>query len=172
MRVIISGGAAIDPAILQFFNDIGIIAVQGYGLTECSPMAALNPDVPKDMRNASVGHLLPGMEVKVVDKDENGIGEICFKGGNVMMGYYKNPEATAEVLKDGWFYTGDLGYVDNEDFIYITGRKKNVIITKNGKMYSRKNWNIFSAKSHTLQRAWYGERMAKTALTIRPSSQQ
>ncbi len=133
MRVIISGGAAIDPAILQFFNDIGIIAVQGYGLTECSPMAALNPDVPKDMRNTSVGHLLPGMEVKVIDKDENGIGEICFKGGNVMMGYYKNPEATAEVLKDGWFYTGDLGYVDNEDFIYITGRKKNVIITKNGK---------------------------------------
>ena len=133
MRVLISGGAAINPEILQFFNDIGIISVQGYGLTECSPMAALNPDVPKDMRNASVGHLLPGMEVKIIDKDENGIGEICFKGDNVMMGYYHNQEATDKVLVDGWFHSGDLGYVDNEDFIYITGRKKNVIITKNGK---------------------------------------
>ena len=133
MRVLISGGAAINPEILQFFNDIGIISVQGYGLTECSPMAALNPDVPKDMRNASVGHLLPGMEVKIIDKDENGIGEICFKGDNVMMGYYHNQEATDKVLVDGWFHSGDLGYVDSEDFIYITGRKKNVIITKNGK---------------------------------------
>jgi len=133
MRVVISGGAAIDPAILQFFNDIGIIGVQGYGLTECSPMAALNPDVEKDMRNASVGHLLPGMQVKIADMDENGVGEICLAGGNIMMGYYKNPEATAEVLKDGWFHTGDLGYVDEDDFIYITGRKKSVIITDNGK---------------------------------------
>lgn len=133
MRMLISGGAAIDPAILQFFNDLGIAAVQGYGLTECSPMAALNPDVQKDMRHTSVGHLLPGMEVKIVDMDEEGVGEICFKGGNVMKGYYNNPQATEEVLEDGWFHTGDLGYVDEEDFIYITGRKKNVIITKNGK---------------------------------------
>ncbi len=133
MRVIISGGAAIDPDILQFFNDIGIIAVQGYGLTECSPMAALNPDVEKDMRNSSVGHVLPGMEVKIVDMNEDGIGEICFKGPNVMMGYYNNQEATDEVLIDGWFHTGDLGYVDEDDFVYITGRKKNVIITDNGK---------------------------------------
>ncbi|MBQ1391499.1 MAG: AMP-binding protein [Firmicutes bacterium] len=133
MRVLISGGAAIDPDILQFFNDIGIIAVQGYGLTECSPMAALNPDVEKDMRNKSVGHLLPGMGVKIIDKDEDGIGEICLSGGNIMMGYYNNPEATAAVLKDGWFHTGDQGYVDDQDFIYITGRKKNVIIADNGK---------------------------------------
>lgn len=133
MRVIISGGAAINPEILQFFNDIGIIAVQGCGLTECAPMTALNPDVLKDMRNASVGHLLPGMEVKIEDRNEEGIGEICYKGANVMLGYYKNPQATAEVLKDGWFYSGDLGYADEENFIYITGRKKNVIITKNGK---------------------------------------
>ncbi len=132
LRVIISGGAAIDPEILGFFNDLGMIAVQGYGMTECSPMVALNPDVHKDMRNASAGHLLPGMEVKIDSPDEEGIGEICFKGGNVMMGHYNNPETTAEVLKDGWLYTGDLGYVDAQNFIYITGRKKNVIITKNG----------------------------------------
>lgn len=133
MRVIISGGAAIDPEILEFFNQVGFVSVQGYGLTECSPMAALNPDRHKYMRNASVGHLLPGMDVKVVDKDEQGIGEICLKGRNVMLGYYNQPEETAKVLRDGWFYTGDLGYVDEEKFIYITGRKKNVIITANGK---------------------------------------
>lgn len=133
MRMLISGGAAIDPAILWFFNDIGIQAVQGYGLTECSPMAALNPDVEADMKLSSVGHLLPGMDVKIADPDDEGVGEIAFRGGNIMMGYYNNPEATAEVLRDGWFYTGDLGYVDADDFIYITGRKKNVIITDNGK---------------------------------------
>ena len=133
MRVLISGGAAIDPAILQFFNDLGFIAVQGYGLSECAPMGALNPDNPKYMRNSYVGHILPGMQVKIVDKDEDGIGEICLKGDNVMLGYYKNPEETARTVRDGWFYTGDQGYVDEEDFIYITGRKKNVIIASNGK---------------------------------------
>ena len=133
MRVLISVGAAIDPAILQFFNDLGFIAVQGYGLSECAPMGALNPDNPKYMRNSSVGHILPGMQVKIVDKDEDGIGEICLKGDNVMLGYYKNPEETARTVRDGWFYTGDQGYVDEEDFIYITGRKKNVIIASNGK---------------------------------------
>lgn len=133
MRVLISGGAAIDPAILEFFNDLGFIAVQGYGLSECAPMGALNPDRHKYMRNASVGHILPGMEVKIENKDEEGIGEICLKGDNVMMGYYNLPEETAKVIRDGWFYTGDQGYVDEEDFIYITGRKKNVIIAANGK---------------------------------------
>jgi len=133
LRMIISGGAAIDPDILDFFNDIGISAVQGYGLTECSPMAALNPDTLKNMRSNSAGHLLPGMDVKIINRDEEGIGEICLKGSNIMMGYYNNPEETAKVLVDGWFHTGDLGYVDSEKFIYITGRQKNVIITKNGK---------------------------------------
>lgn len=146
MRVLISGGAAIDPAILQFFNDLGMIAVQGYGLTECAPMAALNPDQHKYMRNASVGHLLPGMEVKIEDKDEDGIGEICLKGPNVMLGYYKNPQATAEVIVDGWFHTGDQGYVDDEDFIYITGRKKNVIITANGKNVFPEELEYYLAK--------------------------
>lgn len=133
MRVLISGGAAIDPAILQFFNDLGFVAVQGYGLSECAPMGALNPDQHKYMRNASVGHVLPGMKVKIEDKDDDGVGEICLKGDNVMLGYYNMPEQTAEAIRDGWFYTGDQGYTDDEDFIYITGRKKNVIIASNGK---------------------------------------
>ena len=131
MRMLIVGGAAINPDILQDFRDFGITALQGYGLTECAPMGALSPDLyPK---NKSVGRAFPGFDIKIVDKDENGTGEICLKGGNVMLGYYKNPEATAEVIKDGWYYTGDLGYLDKEGYLYITGRKKNVIITKNGK---------------------------------------
>ena len=109
-------------------------------------MAALNPDQHKSMRNASVGHVLPGMEVKIDDKDEDGIGEICLKGPNVMLGYYRMPEATAEVIKDGWFHTGDQGYVDEEDFIYITGRKKNVIITANGKNVFPEELEYYLAK--------------------------
>ena len=133
MKILISGGAAINPKVLEFFNDIGFIAIQGYGLTECSPLAALNPDRSWLMRSDSAGHVMPGMEVKVVNKGNDGVGEIVFKGPSVMLGYYNNKEATEEVLRGGWFYTGDLGYVDNDGYIYITGRLKNVIITQNGK---------------------------------------
>lgn len=133
LRIIISGGAAIDPQILEFFNDLGFLAIQGYGLTECSPMAALTPGKKKFIKNSSVGHVLPMDMVKIEDAGEDGIGEICIKGDNVMLGYYENPEETAEAVVDGWFHTGDLGYVDEDDYIYITGRKKNVIITPNGK---------------------------------------
>ncbi|MCQ2547824.1 MAG: AMP-binding protein [Clostridia bacterium] len=131
MHVLIVGGAAINPDILKFFREVGILALQGYGLTECAPMGALSPDwAPKD---ASVGRKFPGTDIKIDNPGPDGIGEILLKGGNVMLGYYKNPEATAEVIKDGWYYTGDLGYLDSEDYLFITGRKKNVIITKNGK---------------------------------------
>lgn len=131
MRLMICGGAAINPETLDGIREFGIMALQGYGLTECSPIGALNPD--KAAKSASIGRALPNFDMKVVDINEEGIGEICLKGGNVMLGYYNMPEATAEVLKDGWFYTGDLGYIDSEGYAYITGRKKNVIITKNGK---------------------------------------
>jgi len=132
MKVIICGGAAIDPDVLQGIRDFGINAVQGYGLTECAPICALNPD--KYPKNNAAGYPPPGFELKIHEPDpETGIGEICAKGGNIMLGYYKNPEATAEVLKEGWFHTGDLGYIDEDHFVHITGRIKNVIITKNGK---------------------------------------
>lgn len=130
MHMMIAGGAAIDPEILQFFRDLGIMALQGYGLTECAPMAALNPD--DNPRNDSIGHILPGDEAMIADKNEEGIGEICLKGPNVMMGYYHMPEETKKALVDGWFHTGDLGYMDGS-YLYLTGRKKNVIITRNGK---------------------------------------
>ncbi|NLB24499.1 MAG: long-chain fatty acid--CoA ligase [Clostridiales bacterium] len=132
LRMLISGGAAILPSILDDVNDWGVTALQGYGLTECAPMCALNPD--KNAKSDSLGYIPPGMEFKVYEADpETGIGELCVKGGNVMLGYYNNPEATAQVIRDGWFNTGDLGYVDKEGYIYLTGRKKNVIITANGK---------------------------------------
>lgn len=132
MKVIICGGAAIDPNVLQGIRDFGVNAVQGYGLTECAPICALNPD--KYPKNDSAGYIPPGFDIKIYNPDpDTGIGEICTKGGNVMLGYYKDPEATAEVLKDGWFHTGDLGYLDEDRYVHITGRKKNVIITKNGK---------------------------------------
>jgi long-subunit acyl-CoA synthetase (AMP-forming) len=132
---IICGGAAINPDILKGLGEFGLGSLQGYGLTECAPICALNPE--KAPRPDSAGYLIPGFDGKIVDGEpdpETGhiIGEICVKGDNVMIGYYKNEEATREVLVDGWYHTGDLGYIDETRFVYITGRKKNVIITKTG----------------------------------------
>lgn len=131
MRMMICGGAAINPQILEDLQSFGIMALQGYGLSEASPMGALNPE--NKPKSNSCGIAFPGFDAKISNPGTDGIGEICLKGDNIMLGYYKNPEATAEVIKDGWFYTGDLGYIDDEGYIVITGRKKNVIITKNGK---------------------------------------
>ncbi len=131
MRMMICGGAAINPDVLQGIRDFGIMALQGYGLTECAPMAALNPDTAP--KNTSIGTYFPGFELKVFETNEEGIGELCVKGDNVMMGYYQMEEETAKVIKDGWLHTGDLGKIDDEGYAYITGRAKNVIITKNGK---------------------------------------
>ena len=129
----IAGGARVDPKVLAFFRSMGIPCLQGYGLTETSPMVALNPDQWKYMRNDSAGKLFQFTECKIIDKDEEGNGEICFRGPMVMMGYYKNPEATAASMENGWFHTGDIGYLDDDNYVYITGRKKNVIIAANGK---------------------------------------
>ena len=131
MRMMICGGAAINPEILEDLQSFGIMALQGYGLSEAAPMGALNPE--NKPKSISCGIAFPGFDARINEPGADGVGEICLKGDNIMLGYYKNPEATAEVIKDGWFYTGDLGYIDDEGYIVITGRKKNVIITKNGK---------------------------------------
>ena len=131
MRFVIAGGAPFDSKIERKFNEFGIHMVQGYGLTETSPVIAAEND--KYAKYGSVGIPMKHTEVKIVDKDEKGIGEITVKGPNVMLGYYENEEATNEVLQDGWFHTGDLGYLDKDGFLFITGRKKDMIVLKNGK---------------------------------------
>ncbi len=131
MRLIISGAAGLDKTVSKGFNELGIRVIQGYGLTETAPVISAEND--KYIKYGSVGFPMKNVTVEIVDKDENGIGELRVKGPNVMLGYYENEEATKEVLQDGWFYTGDLGYIDEEGFIFITGRKKNVIVLKNGK---------------------------------------
>ena len=131
MRLIVAGGAPLEKRIAQGFNDFGIHLVQGYGLTETSPVISAEND--KYIKPGSVGIPMRSMKVEVVNKDQDGIGEIRVKGPNIMLGYYENEEATNAVLRDGWFYTGDLGYFDEDGFLFLTGRQKDVIVLKNGK---------------------------------------
>lgn len=131
LRYIIAGGAALDKEVTEFFNSIGIRVIQGYGLTETAPVIAAEDY--RLVKPGSVGRALPGVEIEIVDKDENGIGEVRAKGSNIMLGYYEDPERTAEVLKDGWFHTGDLGFFDKDGTLVLTGRKKDMIVLKNGK---------------------------------------
>ena len=131
MRFIISGGAPLDKKVAQGFNELGIEVVQGYGLTETSPV--ISAENAKKKRYGSIGFPMENVDVEIINKDENGIGEIRVKGPNVMLGYYENEEATKKVMKDGWFYTGDLAYKDKDGFIFLTGRQKDMIVLKNGK---------------------------------------
>ncbi len=131
IRFVVSGAAALDREVASALNDFGILTVQGYGLTETAPVASAESE--DKARNGSVGLQLPGVQVEIENQNEDGIGEIKIKGPNVMLGYYEMEEETAKVIKDGWFYTGDLGYKDKDGYIFITGRQKNVIVLKNGK---------------------------------------
>ncbi len=131
IRIFIVGGAAPSPEVARGLRALGFTFLQGYGLTETSPIVALNR--LRRFRDAAAGLPLPSLEVSIVDRDAEGRGEITVKGPSVMLGYYKNPEATAQVLKDGVFHTGDYGFVGADGFLHISGRKKNVIVAANGK---------------------------------------
>lgn len=131
LRVFIVGAAAVNPEIANTFDKLGLNSLQGYGLTECAPLVAGNTDFFK--RNDSAGLPIPNVEYKIDNPNDEGVGEIIVKGPNVMIGYYNMPEETYKVLKNGWFHTGDLGKIDENGFLFITGRCKSVIITKNGK---------------------------------------
>ena len=131
LKMIICGGAPLDPTLVQGLRQFGINVLNGYGITECSPTVSINRD--RYYRDGSVGLVLPTCEVAIREPNENGYGEITVRGTTVMKGYHNNQEATDEVLRDGWFATGDLGYLDSDGFLFITGRKKNLIILSNGK---------------------------------------
>ena len=132
IRICISGGGPLPASTFKQFNQLGIDFVQGYGLTETSPIINLNPIF--DYIESSVGRVLPGVEEKIVDPDSDGNGLIYIKGSMVMQGYYKNPEATAEILtEDGWLNTGDIGHLDHRNYLYLTGRQRNIIVTEGGK---------------------------------------
>ncbi len=132
LRLIISGAAGLDKEVWKGFNELGIQIIQGYGLTEASPVVAA--ENAKYGKKGSIGFPIKGVQVKILNKNELGIGELAVKGENVMLGYYENEEANKEIFtEDGWMLTGDLAYIDKEGFIFITGRKKNVIVLKNGK---------------------------------------
>lgn len=131
LRAIISGASALDPKVARAFNNFGILTIQGYGLTETSPVLAAENE--NCIRYGSIGFPMPGVSLKIDNPNEQGIGELIAKGPNVMLGYYENEEATKESIIDGWFHTGDLAKKDKDGYFFITGRKKNVIVLKNGK---------------------------------------
>ena len=141
IKLFISGAASLEPSIEEKFRRLGFNMVQGYGLTETSPVVAIGNK--KYHKTGSIGKCVPSDEVKLLDINKDGIGELAVKGPNVMLEYYENKEATEKVLKDGWFQTGDLARIDEEDYIFICGRKKSVIVLKNGK-------NIFPEEMETL----------------------
>lgn len=142
-RIFMNGAAALDPEVEQAFTDLGFFITQGYGLTETSPVISAGND--KYIRSGSVGRVFPSVELKIANPNEEGIGEVAVKGPSVMLGYYQNEEANKEVFKDGWFHTGDLGYMDKDGFLYLTGRKKNVIVLGNGKnVYPEELENLVS----------------------------
>jgi long-chain acyl-CoA synthetase len=156
MRLLIAGGAAPDPKVSKFFREVGFNIIQGYGLTETSPILALNK--VENFKDAAAGLPLPGVEIKINNPDKKGVGEIYSRGLNNMLGYYKNPTATKETFENDWFKTGDLGYFDEDGFLFICGRKKNVIIANNGEnVFPEEIEDILDRNQFVLECMVYGE---------------
>lgn len=141
VRLFVAGGAALDPEAEKGFNALGFTMYQGYGLTESSPVIAAEDD--KYQRLGSIGKAFPSLDVKIAEPNEEGVGELLAKGPTIMLGYYDNEEATKETIEDGWLHTGDLAKIDKDGYIFICGRKKFVIVLKNGK-------NIYPEELETL----------------------
>ena len=131
LRVVLYGAAPMDKVTIEWYNDLGIELIQGYGLTESSPV--LTAESSDRKRAGSIGIPLKNVEIKIDNPDKDGVGEILGKGPNIMLGYYENEEATKKALTDGWLHTGDYGYIDEDGFIFVTGRKSDVIVLRNGK---------------------------------------
>lgn len=141
IKLLISGAAALDKEIEEKYRNLGLNLVQGYGLTETSPVIGVGTN--QNHRAGSIGKAVPSVEAKIVNPDKDGMGELIVKGPSIMLGYYQDTKATRETMKDGWFYTGDLARIDEDGYIFICGRKKSVIVLKNGK-------NIFPEEMENL----------------------
>ena len=160
LRYIVSGASALDPVVESMFEAMGINVVQGYGMTEASPVIA--GENPTHRCPGSIGYSMPDLDLGVIDKNEEGIGEMVCRGANVMLGYYEDPEATAEILDDGWLHTGDLVSLDRDGYIYIRGRKKNVIVLKNGKnVYPEELEDLIDALPYAAESMVYGQKKNK-----------
>jgi long-chain acyl-CoA synthetase len=156
IRCFIAGGAAPDPAVAKGLRDFGFSFIQGYGLTETSPILTLNQ--LDNFKDDSAGFPLPGIQLKINRPDADGVGEVWAMGPNVMLGFYKNEKATSEVFEDGWFKTGDEGYIDGDGMLHISGRKKNVIISKSGKnVFPEEVEDVLHRSPYVLESLVYGE---------------
>ncbi|MBM3284227.1 long-chain fatty acid--CoA ligase, partial [Candidatus Gottesmanbacteria bacterium] len=131
LRISVSGGARLEPKMGRDLTRLGLKIIEGYGSTETSPVVTFNPK--EKVKFGSVGKSIPGVEIKISNPDRKGVGEVLIKGPNVMEGYFKQPELTAEVIKGGWLYSGDLGYIDKEGYLYLVGREKEIIVLSSGK---------------------------------------
>ena len=163
LHYIICGGAYLDKKYVKWFRGLGIEILNGYGITECSPVVSVNRN--HYYRDGSIGQICRDVEVKIID------GEVCVKGDVVMLGYYKDKKATKEVLKDGYFYTGDLGYLDKDGFLFITGRKKNIIILSNGENISPEEIESSLLKDKGIMEVIVYEEGNKLVASIYPSEE-
>jgi long-chain acyl-CoA synthetase len=158
----VSGGAALDPEIAKGMAKLGFTILQGYGITETSPI--ISAECPKKRKFGTVGQVIPGVEVRIDNPNEEGVGEILVKGPNVMQGYYKRPKATAAAIVDGWYHTGDLGHLDKDGFLSICGRMKNLIVTPNGKnVYPEEVENELLKCPFIAEVMVYGHKLSETA---------
>lgn len=176
LRLLVSGAAALSPHVAKAFRDFGIDVLQGYGLTECSPILTVNRE--GDYKDDSAGLPLPGLDLRIREPNAEGVGEIVVKGPMVMSGYYRQPEETAKAFTaDGYFRTGDLGYLDPDGFLHITGRAKNVIVSKNGRnVYPEEIESLISRSPYVLECMVYGRAAeggddVEIALTVVPAAE-
>ena len=166
VRLLISGAASLDKEIEEKYRNLGLNLVQGYGLTETSPVIGIGNK--KYHRIGSVGKTVPSVEAKIINPNKEGIGELIVKGPNIMIEYYKNKEATKDAIKDGWFYTGDLAKIDEEGYIFICGRKKNVIVLKNGKnIYPEEMENLINKIEGIEESFIYGKQLSEDKENIK-----
>lgn len=161
LRIVLYGAAALDKDTIIGFNNFGINSIQGYGLTETSPVLASETETKH--KPGSIGLPLDNVEIKIDEKDKDGVGEILAKGPNIMLGYYNDEKKTKEAFKDGWFRTGDYGYIDEEGFIFVTGRKNDIIVLKNGKnVYPQELELLISKLPYVAESMVYSREETKT----------